>query len=43
MFNKKLAENFTEDCNLRLKPVFEALGGEVGYDDIRLCMLFMDL
>jgi len=38
---KKLGENFTDDGKLRLKPVFEALNGEIGYDDIRLCMLFV--
>jgi len=42
LMTKKLPENFTDDGRLRLKPVFEALAGEVGYDDIRLCMLFMD-
>ena len=42
LMTKKLAENFTDDGKLRLKPVFEALGGEVGYDDIKLCMLYMD-
>ncbi len=42
LMTKKLAEHFTDDGKLRLKPVFEALDGEVGYDDIRLCMLFMD-
>ena len=43
LMTKKLAENFTEDGKLRLKPVFEALDGEVGYDDIKLCMLYMDI
>ena len=43
LMTKKIAENFTDDGKLRLKPVFEALDGEVGYDDIRLCMLFMNL
>jgi len=42
LMTKKMPENFSEDGNLRLKPVFEALGGEVSYDDIRLCMVFMD-
>ena len=42
LMTKKLAENFTDDGKLRLKPVFEALGGELGYDDIKLCMLYMD-
>ncbi|MFC2073482.1 AAA family ATPase [Campylobacterota bacterium] len=38
---KKLKENFSEDGTLRLKPVFEALGGDVSYDELRLCMLFL--
>ncbi len=38
---KQLKENFSEDGTLRLKPVFEALGGDVSYDDIRVCMLFL--
>ncbi len=40
---KKSKEDFTEDGTLRLKPIFEALDGEVSYDDIRVCMLFMTL
>jgi len=43
LMTKKLAEHFTEDGKLRLKPVFEALDGQMGYDDIKLCMLYMDL
>lgn len=39
---KNFKENFSEDGQLRLKPVYEALGGEVSYDDIRVCMLFVD-
>ncbi|WP_309499636.1 helix-turn-helix domain-containing protein [Sulfurovum sp.] len=38
---KKLKENFAEDGALRLKPVFEALGAEVSYDELRVCMLFL--
>ena len=38
---KKIKENFSEDGTLRLKPVFEALGGEVSYDELRVCMLFL--
>ena len=38
---KNLKENFSEDGKLRLKPVFEALGGDVSYDEIRVCMLFI--
>ncbi|MEA2029847.1 MAG: helix-turn-helix domain-containing protein, partial [Campylobacterota bacterium] len=32
-------EHFSEDGSLRLKPIHEALGGEVSYDMIRLVML----
>ena len=42
LMTKKLSENFTEDGKLRLKPVHEALDGKVGYDDLRLCMVFID-
>jgi len=38
---KKLKENFSEDGTLRLKAVYAALDGEVSYDDIRVCMLFI--
>ena len=38
---KNLKENFSDDGMLRLKPVFEALGGDVSYDEIRVCMLFL--
>jgi len=38
---KKMPENFSDDGKLRLKPVFEALGGKVSYDDIRLSMVFL--
>lgn len=38
---KKFKENFSDDGKLRLKPVYEALDGEVSYDDIRVCMLFI--
>jgi len=42
LMSKKIKENFSEDGKLRLKPVYEALGGEVSYDDLRVCMLFLD-
>lgn len=42
MMSKKMPEHFSDDGVLRLKPVFEALDGKVGYDEIRLCMLFLD-
>jgi hypothetical protein len=42
LMSKKIKENFSEDGKLRLKPVYEALGGEVSYDDIRVCMLFVE-
>jgi hypothetical protein len=38
---KNIKENFSDDGKLRLKPVHEALGGEVSYDEIRVCMLFI--
>lgn len=38
---KNLKENFSEDGKLRLKPLFEALDGDVSYDDLRVCMLFL--
>ncbi len=38
---KNLKENFSDDGQLRLKPVFEALNAEVNYDEIRVCMLFL--
>lgn len=40
LFKEKNEEHFNEDGILRLKPIHEALGGEVGYDTIRLVMLF---
>jgi hypothetical protein len=43
LMTKKMPEHFTDDGKLRLKPVFEALDGQVGYDDLRLCMLYMEL
>jgi hypothetical protein len=39
---KNMKENFSEKGTLKMKSVFEALGGEVSYDDIRVCMLFID-
>jgi len=42
LMTKKMPENFTEDGKLRLKPAYEAMDAKVSYDDIRLCMLFMD-
>ncbi len=38
---KNMKENFGEDGKLRLKPVYEALNGEVTYDELRVCMLFL--
>jgi hypothetical protein len=37
---EKNEENFSDDGRLRLKPIFEALSGEVSYDKIREVMLF---
>jgi uncharacterized protein YpbB len=39
---KKFKDDFTEDGKLKLKSVFDALGGEVSYDDIKVCMLFVE-
>jgi hypothetical protein len=33
-------DNFSEDGKLRLKPIFDALNGEVSYDKIRCVLLF---
>ncbi|WP_373033368.1 AAA family ATPase [Sulfurovum sp.] len=38
---KNIKENFAEDGTLRLKSVYEALNGEVSYDELRVCMLFL--
>jgi uncharacterized protein YpbB len=38
---KKLKENFNDDGKLKLKPLFDALSGDVSYDEIRVCMLFL--
>jgi hypothetical protein len=35
-------DDFTEEGVLRLKPIFEALDGVVSYDDIRVCLLFIE-
>jgi ATP-dependent exoDNAse (exonuclease V) alpha subunit len=37
---EKNAEHFGDDGRLRFKPIFEALNGEVSYDEIRATMLF---
>ena len=34
-------DNITEDGRVRLKPLFDAFDGEVSYDLLRLCMLFV--
>jgi hypothetical protein len=39
---KKFKADFTEDGKLKLKSIFDALGGEVSYNDIKVCMLFTD-
>ncbi len=38
---KNNKEDFSTDGKLRLKPVFDALSGEVGYDDIKVALLFL--
>jgi hypothetical protein len=39
---KKFKDDFTEEGKLKLKSVFDALDGAVSYDDIKVCMLFLD-
>ncbi len=39
---KKLKEHFSEDGSLRLKVLYEALDKEVSYDELQICMLFLD-
>ncbi len=39
--NKK-EEDFSESGQIRLKPIFEALEGQVSYDEIRLALFFVD-
>ncbi len=34
-------DNFTENNELRLKPIFEALNEEISYDDIRVVLLYI--
>lgn len=34
-------EYFSDDGNIRLKPIYEALNGEISYDDIRISLLFL--
>ena len=38
---KNSSEDFSTDGRLRLKPLFDALDGEVSYDEIRMAMLFI--
>ena len=38
---KKFKDDFTEEGKLKLKSVFDALGGDLSYDDIKICMLFI--
>jgi hypothetical protein len=37
---EKNVEHFGDDGRLRFKPIFEALNGEISYDEIRATMLF---
>ncbi|MEA3492204.1 MAG: AAA family ATPase [Campylobacterota bacterium] len=39
--SKSSAEDFSDDGRLRLKPIFDAMDGEVSYDDIRISLLFL--
>lgn len=34
-------EDFADDGNIRLSPIFNALDGEVSYDEIRIALLFL--
>jgi len=36
---RNTTDDFSEDGNPRLKPIFELLGGEVPYDDIRISLI----
>lgn len=42
LLTKKMKEHFSDEGVLRLKPIYEMLNGEVSYDDIRICMLFLE-
>ena len=35
--------DFTEEGRLKLKVVFDALSGEISYDEIKICLLFVDV
>jgi len=39
---KNFKNDFTDEGKLKLKSVFDALAGDVSYDDIKICMLFID-
>jgi DNA-binding transcriptional ArsR family regulator len=39
---EKKEENFLENGQLKLRPIFEALDEEVDYRDIKLSLLFLD-
>jgi hypothetical protein len=41
LHTKKFKDDFTEEGKLKLKSVFDALDGTVSYDDIKVCMLFL--
>ncbi len=38
---KNTPEDFSEDGRLRLKPLYDVLDGAVGYDELRMAMLFV--
>ncbi len=38
---KNTPEDFSEDGRLRLKPLYDLLDGAVGYDELRMAMLFV--
>ncbi|MDY0302617.1 MAG: AAA family ATPase [Candidatus Moranbacteria bacterium] len=39
---EKNPDNFSPDGRIKLKPIFESLGGKTSYEDIRLALVFWD-
>lgn len=39
---KKNPDNFSPDGQIKLKPIFESLGGKTSYEDIKLALVFWD-
>ena len=38
----KLSENFSEDGKIKLRPIVEATSPRMGYDQVRLALLFVE-